>query len=160
MCAEYQQRKAVLGLGNLLLGDEGFGIHAVRHLEKQCAEIFAVEWIDGGVLGLDLLPLVEDCSHLLVLDSIDSGKPGGTVVELRRDEIPLHRGINLSEHQVGFQEVLAVARFREHYPTFLHLVGVQPSVLAPSLELSPCVMAALPEASERARGVLQAWFHW
>jgi hydrogenase maturation protease len=156
---EYQpHRKVVLGLGNLLLGDEGFGIHAMQYMEEQCADRYPVEWVDGGVLGLNLLPLVEDCSHLLVLDIVDAGKPSGTVLELARSNIPVYHGIKLSEHQVGFQEVLAVARFREHYPTFLHLVGVQPADFSLGVELSTQVKAALPEAAWRARDILQCWF--
>jgi hydrogenase maturation protease len=156
---EYQShRKVVLGLGNLLLGDEGFGIHAVCLLQDQLDGKFPVEWVDGGVLGLNLLPLVEECSHLLVLDIVDGGEPGGTVIELARAEIPTYQGIKLSEHQVGFQEVLAMAKFRKHYPTFLHLVGVQPGNLSPGIELSPCVKSAIAEVAWRARNVLQTWF--
>ncbi len=154
----YPTRKVVLGLGNMLLGDEGFGIHAVCFLQDQLDGQFPVEWIDGGVLGLNLLPLVEECSHLLVLDIVDGGAPGGTVIELARSEIPNFQGVRLSEHQVDFQEVLATAKIREHYPTFLHLVGVQPNSLSPGIELSPCVKAAMAEAAWRARSVLQTWF--
>lgn len=163
MLDNYPNRRVVLGLGNLLLGDEGFGIHAVWHLLELLDHEYPVEFVDGGVLGLDLLPLVEDCSHLLVLDIVDSGMPAGTVLELARAEIPTYHGIKLSEHQVGFQEVLAVAKFREHYPTYFHLVGVQPDKLSPGVELSPKVKAALPEAARRAKSVLQTWFqmeHW
>ena len=151
-------RKVVLGLGNLLFGDEGFGIHALRVLQARHGAQFQVEWADGGVLGLNLLPLIEECSHLLVLDAVDAGRPAGALVEMARDEIPLYAGAKMSEHQVGFQEVLAIAKFRGYYPAYLHLVGVQPADLSTGINLSPAVTAALPAAVRRAAAILQDWF--
>ena len=155
---DHPNRKVVLGLGNLLLGDEGFGIHAVQYLQARAEAQFPVEWVDGGVLGLNLLPLVEECSHLLVLDAVDAGKPGGALVELIQDEIPLYNGIKLSEHQVGFQEVLGMAKFRGCYPSHLHLIAVQSVDLSTRIGLSPPVMAALPEVYQRVKILLQSWF--
>jgi hydrogenase maturation protease len=151
-------RKVVLGLGNLLFSDEGFGIHAVRMLHTQHGSQFPVEWIDGGVLGLNLLPLVEECSHLLVLDAVDAGQPDGALVEMRHDEIPLYIGVKMSEHQIGFQEVLAMAKFRERYPAHLYLVGAQPADLSVGVGLSPAVTATLPAATQRAVAILRNWF--
>ncbi len=155
---DYPNRKVVLGLGNLLLGDEGFGIHAVQYLQARAGAQFPVEWVDGGVLGLNLLPLVEACSHLLVLDAVDAGKPGGTLLELAQDEIPLYNGIKLSEHQVGFQEVLGMAKFRGCYPSHLHLIGVQSVDMFTGIKLSPLVWAAFPEVYQRVGIILQSWF--
>jgi hydrogenase maturation protease len=155
---DFPYRKIVLGLGNLLLGDEGFGIHALQFLQAKGCSHYPVEWVDGGVLGLNLLPLVEECSHLLVLDAVDAGKPGGALVEMAQDEIPLYHGMKMSEHQIGFQEVLAVAKFRGRYPTHLHLVGVQSVNLSIGTELSPPVIAALPEVYLRSAIILHSWF--
>jgi hydrogenase maturation protease len=155
---DHPHRKVVLGLGNLLLGDEGFGIHAVQYLQAKGVSQYPVEWVDGGVLGLNLLPLVEECSHLLVLDVVDAGQTGGALVEMAQDEIPLYNGMKMSEHQIGFQEVLAVAKFRGHYPTHLHLVGVQSVDLSIGTNLSPPVIAALPVVFQRAAIILQSWF--
>lgn len=151
-------RKVVLGLGNLLFSDEGFGIQAVQTLQAEHGSEFPVEWIDGGVLGLNLLPLVEECSHLLVLDAVNAEKPAGTLVELADEEIPLYNGVKMSEHQVGFQEVLAMAKFRERYPTHLYMVGVQPADLSVGVGLSSVVTAALSAALERATDILREWF--
>ena len=153
------KRKVVLGLGNLLFGDEGFGIHAVQIMHARHNSRYPVEWVDGGVLGLNLLPLVEDCSHLLVFDAVDAGLPGGTLVEMARDEIPLCVGVKMSEHQLGFQEVLAIANFRGHYPTHLHLIGVQPVDLSTHVGLSPSVGASLPAVERCAIEILQEWFN-
>ena len=99
--------------------------------------------VDGGVLGMSLLPLVEECSHLLVLDAVDAEQPAGTLLELAGEDIPLYNGVKMSEHQVGFQEVLAMAKFRERFPAHLYMVGVQPADLSVRVGLSPEVTASL-----------------
>ena len=153
----FTNKSVVLGLGNLLYGDEGFGIHAMQMLHDHLGSTDGLEFVDGGVLGLNLLPLVESCCHLLLLDAIDAGKPPGTVIELEKDKIPLLSGVKLSEHQLGFQEVLALASLRENLQDHLHLVGVQPSSLSTGVGLSPEVTAGLSEVIQKAGEVLQIW---
>ena len=75
------KRKVVLGLGNILNRDEGLGIQALKLLDAQLGEHPEVELLDGGVLGLNLLMIVEECSHLLILDAVDAKKPAGMVIE-------------------------------------------------------------------------------
>lgn len=150
-------RKVVLGLGNLLNRDEGLGVQALKRLDAQLGEQPEVELLDGGVLGLNLLMVVEECSHLLILDAVNVGKPPGSVVELRKEEIPLYAGVKLSQHQVTFQEVLGLANMRGYLPEYLHLVGIQPEDLSIGLELSPVVERAIPELIRRAERVLADW---
>jgi hydrogenase maturation protease len=153
----FQQRKVVLGLGNLLNRDEGLGVEALKRLDTHLGEQPQVELLDGGVLGLNLLMIVEECSHLLILDAVNVGKPAGTVVELRKEEIPLYAGVKLSQHQVTFQEVLGLANIRGYLPAHLHLIGIQPEDLSIGLELSRVVESALPEVVNRAKNVLAQW---
>ncbi|HMN61310.1 MAG TPA: HyaD/HybD family hydrogenase maturation endopeptidase [Anaerolinea sp.] len=150
-------RKVVLGLGNLLNRDEGLGVQALKRLDARLGEQPEVELLDGGVLGLNLLMVVEECSHLLILDAVNVGKPAGSVVELRKEEIPLYAGVKLSQHQVTFQEVLGLANMRGYLPEHLHLVGIQPEDLSIGLELSPVVERAIPEVIRRAERVLADW---
>jgi hydrogenase maturation protease len=151
-------RKIVLGLGNTLNRDEGLGVHAVRALETRLGKSARqVEFLDGGVLGLNLLPWVEECSHLLVLDAINACQQPGTLIELKREEIPLYSGIKLSDHQVTFQEVLGLAAFRGCLPSELYMIGIQPADLAVGTELSPTVLATLPQMIEQAIKILQEW---
>jgi hydrogenase maturation protease len=152
-----KNRKVVLGLGNILCHDEGLGVYAVQSLHNQLGSQAKVEWLDGGVMGLDLLPVVEECSHLLVLDAIDAGQPAGTLIELDKDEIPLYHRIKMSEHQLGFQEVLGLAKFRGTLPLELRLVGMQPGDLSLGVGLSASVGACLPQVVERSKGVLDEW---
>jgi len=151
------KRKVVLGLGNLINKDEGVGIHAVYRMRSFLGPIPGVEWVDGGVSGLDLLALVEDCSHLLVLDAIDAGLPAGTMIELDKEQIPRFMGIKLSQHQVSFQEVLALANWRDKLPSYLNLIGIQPADITLGLDLSPVVQTGLLKMSQYAKNVLSRW---
>lgn len=168
-------RKIVLGLGNTLNHDEGLGVHALKALEAKLGpnpllppslpgkgggedrSTDSLELLDGGVLGLNLLPWVEESSHLLVLDAINAHKAPGTLIELKRDEIPLYNGIKLSDHQITFQEVLGLASFRGRLPEHLYLIGAQPDDLSVGVGLSPNIEAVLPQILDRAEAILREW---
>jgi hydrogenase maturation protease len=153
-----QREVLVLGLGNLLNSDEGLGVHAIRALQTGYAADFPqVDFIDGGTLGLNLLPLVEESAALLLLDCVDAGQAPGTVIELIGDQIPRYSGVKLSQHQTTFQEVLGLAEIREALPPRLLLIGVQPASLALGTELSPQVQACLPQILSRVEQVLRSW---
>jgi len=151
------KRKVVLGLGNLLNRDEGLGVQALKLLDARLGQQEEFELLDGGVLGLNLLMIVEDCSHLLILDAVDAGKSAGMVVELQKEQIPLYSGVKLSQHQVTFQEVLGLAKLRGFLPEHLHLIGIQPEIISVGLELSRVVEQALPEVVSRSITVLNSW---
>jgi hydrogenase maturation protease len=151
------RRRIVLGLGNILNRDEGLGVHGLEVLKRRLPPDAHFEALDGGVLGLALLPLVENASHLLLLDAVDAGKAPGTVIELEGADIPLFFRAKLSWHQLGFQEVLELARARGHFPERLHLVGAQPADISTGDTLSEVVAAALPEVVERSLRVLERW---
>lgn len=150
-------RHVVLGLGNILNMDEGVGVHALKMLAARLPDESDVELVDGGTLGLNLLPLVEESSHLLLLDAVSAGREPGAVVELRRDEIPLYSGVKLSQHQATFQEVLGLANVRGKLPAALHLIGVQPADLSIGVGLSPLVEASVSEVLTRAATRLSEW---
>jgi hydrogenase maturation protease len=150
-------RKIVLGLGNTLNRDEGLGVHALKALEARLGKATGVEFVDGGVLGLNLLPWVEASSHLLVLDAINARKQPGTLIELARDDIPLYTGIKMSDHQITFQEVLGLASFRGKLPLHLHMIGAQPADLSVGVDLSPQIGAVLPMILDRAEAILHEW---
>jgi hydrogenase maturation protease len=151
------KRKVVLGLGNILNKDEGLGVQALKLLDAQLGEQSEFELLDGGVLGLNLLMIVEECSHLLILDTVNVGKPAGTVVELTKEQIPLYSGIQLSQHQITFQEVLGLAKIRGYLPEYLHLIGIQPEDISTGLDLSQIVKSSLPDVVSRALIVLDSW---
>ena len=152
-----EDRRVVLGLGNVLNRDEGLGVHCLEPLRERLKDRTAIEVLDGGVLGMDLLPLVESCGHLVVLDAVDAGRPPGTVVELDGGDIPLFSRLKLSWHQVGFQEVLQFAGVRGRLPARLHLIGAQPADISTGYGLSPTILALVPEIADRAVAILERW---
>lgn len=152
-------RKIVMGLGNTLNKDEGLGVHALALLqEKLAARTPDVEFLDGGALGLNLLPWIEEATHLLVLDSVVARfSLPGQVLELAKDEIPLYRNIKMSDHQITFQETLGLAKFRGFFPEHLHLVGAHPADMGIGYGISPQIEKIMPQILVRAESILQGW---
>jgi hydrogenase maturation protease len=151
------ERIVALGLGNVLNRDEGWGVRCLELLEPRFDRAAGVDFLDGGVLGMDLMPLVERSDALLLLDAVDARKPPGTIIELDGPDIPLYAQVKLSIHQVTFQEVLFLAKVRNRLPRRLHLIGVQPADMGVGLDMSPAAGAALAEGVERAARVLVEW---
>lgn len=152
------QHILVLGIGNVLWADEGFGVRAVEALNARYRFGPGVRLLDGGTQGLHLLDPVKDAERVLVLDAIDFGLPPGTLRVLRDGDVRAWGSTKASMHQVGFQEVLALAELAGRYPAALALVGVQPAVLSDfGGSLSPEVRARLDEAVGLAGAILAEW---
>jgi hydrogenase maturation protease len=148
----------VLGIGNLLWADEGFGVRAVQalHAGWQLPEHVLV--MDGGTQGLLLLEPVCAASHVLVLDAIDYQLPPATLRVLRDEEVPVWSSTAMSLHQASFQELLSLAHLRGRFPARITLIGVQPEVLDDlGGSLSPGVRARIPEAVALALAELATW---
>jgi hydrogenase maturation protease len=130
----------VLGLGNILLSDEGVGVRVVERLLEQYDFPEGVRVMDGGTLGLDLLPYVEDASRLLVVDAVQARVPSGTLVRMMGDEIPVFLDASkVSPHQEGLQDLLAVAALKGYLPREVIFWGVQIESLGVGLDLSDVV---------------------
>ncbi len=162
MNMEYPHRKIVLGIGNILNRDEGLGVHAVKALGdwigiSNPGISSSIELLDGGTLGLSLLPLVEECSHLLILDAVNTGKKPGESIERSGEQIPLYTNVKMSQHQITFQEVLGLAKVRQKLPAYLYLIGIQPADLAIGVGLSPVVAERIPQVINRIVTILQTW---
>jgi hydrogenase maturation protease len=120
-------RVLILGIGNLLWGDEGFGVRAVQHLERHYGFPERVRLLDGGTQGIYLVQEIREADVLVVFDAVDYGLPGGTLKTVEDDQVPKFLGCKkISLHQTGFQEVLAMAELLGDYPRHLLLIGVQP----------------------------------
>jgi hydrogenase maturation protease len=149
----------VLGIGNLLWADEGFGVRAVASLHEGYRFPDAVALMDGGTQGVYLLPYVEAARRLLVLDAIDCGLEPGSLRVLRDGEIAATLGIGkMSLHQAGLVEVLALAALSGRAPEETVVVGVQPLQLADfGGSLTAPVRKRLAEAISLAVSILAAW---
>ena len=155
----YASDTLVLGIGNLLWADEGFGIRALEYLHERWHFAPGTRLLDGGTQGLYLLPYVENCRRLLILDAVDYGLRPGTVKIVQDGEVPAFMGAKkMSLHQTGFQEVLAVATLRGWKPERLALIGVQPEHLEDyGGSLTDTVKAKLPVAIDVAVDFLRTW---
>jgi hydrogenase maturation protease len=149
----------VIGIGNLLWADEGFGVRCVEALQQRYEIPSGVHLIDGGTQGLLLIEHVQRAVRLLIFDAVDYGMAPGTVVVVRGDDVPAYQGARkMSLHQTGFQEVLALARLSGRFPRALALIGCQPETLDDfGGSLRPSVKQALEQALEHALRVLADW---
>ena len=117
----------VLGIGNLLWADEGFGVRCVEHMAEHYDLPERVQLLDGGTQGLYLLPYVQQACRLIVFDAIDYGLPPGTMRLIENAEVPRFMGAKkMSLHQTGFQEVIAAAELTGQCPAEMLLIGIQP----------------------------------
>ncbi len=140
----------VLGAGNLLLGDEGFGVHFIRYLQEHYTLPETVELLDGGTLGLMLTPKIEEAERLYLIDVLDApGQPGECFRYTKEAFLTNRLALKLSPHQAGLQEMLLVAELRGRCPKEVILLGVIPGCIAPGTELSPSLQKRIPELAER-----------
>jgi len=136
----------VLGLGNILLRDEGAGVRLVERLEERCELAPEVEVLDGGTSGMDLIHTIADRDALIVCDAVRSESPPGTVIRIAGDELPAFFRTRLSPHQLGLSDVLAALSLLERVPPRVVLIGIVPQDLDLGVELSPTVQRALEKA--------------
>lgn len=149
----------VLGIGNLLCGDEAFGVRAVEELHRRYRMPPGVVAMDGGTQGLYLIDCVRRARRLLVFDAVDYDDEPGTLRLVRDSDVPRFMGVKkMSLHQTAFQEVLSAAQLLGHCPRHLLLIGVQPHALDDwGGGLSPVVRDCVEPAVERAVHALGEW---
>lgn len=140
----------VLGIGNVLLRDEGVGVHLLRELERRAGRGDVVlprdtRLVDGGTMGLDLLPRLAGARAVVVLDAVDLRLAPGAVTVLRGDALRSRAGTRAVQ-RAGVGDLLAAARLADVLPAAVSLVGVQPGEIAIGLALTEVVQAALPAA--------------
>ena len=144
----------VLGVGNILLRDEGVGVHVVQAIEARVAAgdlalPEGVEVCDGGTLGLDLLDLIEGRRKAIVVDALDADAVPGTVLRFTAEDLARREAVDLSLHQLGLFEMLAMARQLGRVPEEVIIFGIVPKDMSPGLELSAEVAAVVPEVIRR-----------
>jgi len=149
----------VLGIGNVLWADEGFGVRCVERLHEHYQLPERVWVMDGGTQGIFLLPWVRSATRLLILDAIDFGLPAATLKVIRGADVPSYMGAKkVSMHQAGFQEVLASAQLSGDFPEQLALIGVQPEILNDyGGSLTAGVKAQIEPAIAAAFEILSGW---
>ncbi len=149
-------RVTIMGIGNVLWADEGFGVRSIEALHQLYEFPEQVRLIDGGTQGIYLVQHVQTADILVVFDAIDYGLVPGTLKTIEGDAVPNFMGAKkMSLHQTGFQEVLATAELLGDYPEHILLVGVQPEELEDyGGSLRPCVREQIQPAIALALGWL------
>ena len=141
-------RTVVIGVGNLLLRDEGVGIHAVQELQKRVLPP-DVEVIDAGVAGVGLLDFFSGAQKLVLIDAAEMGLEPGAVVRFTPEDVRFQSGdLKFSTHDVALPEVLALARALNRCPSEVVIIGIQPKEISWGTELTPELQAAVPRIVE------------
>ncbi|HEY7368450.1 MAG TPA: HyaD/HybD family hydrogenase maturation endopeptidase [Thermoanaerobaculia bacterium] len=139
----------ILGLGNVLCADDGVGVTAVTRLLESWEPPEGVRVMDGGTLGLALLPYLQDARRVLIVDAVRADAPPGSPVRLEGDEVAPAVAARLSPHQVGVADLLDGARWLGTYPEVVVLLGVVPATIELGLARTPAVEAAIPDLVSR-----------
>lgn len=148
----------ILGMGNILCGDDGFGCHVAASLQEKYSWPENVAVIDGGTQGQLLPSILHSSDKLLLIDAADFGNPPGHIFECANDEIPKWLGVcKLSAHQGSLAECLALAQLKSWLPQELHLIGLQPCQTEFGSPLSSAAIEALPKAEELVLRKLALW---
>jgi len=150
----------VLGIGNILLRDDGVGVHVVRELERRvaCGDALlppGAQLVDGGTLGLDLLPLIAGARAVLLVDAALMGGAPGSVVVRRGGALRADRDGPRAVLPTGIDDLLAAAQLADLLPRAVSLVGVEPGEISAGLDLTAAVRAALPALI--ARAISELW---
>ena len=148
----------VLGVGNVLMGDEGFGVRAVEYLRKNHRFPPSVEVMDGGTSGVYLAPVIEDSRRLLIIDALEMDGAAGEIHQLSLDDL---RGAGLqgriSPHQVGLLEIIDLCRLRDKAPEVIKVIGIIPQEMSLGLELSPAAAGQLQPVAKLVAGQIEEW---
>ncbi len=147
----------VIGLGNVILSDDGLGVHALRRLRQRHAVHEEVELVEGGTAGLLLLPHLADARRAIVIDAIDAGAPPGTLVRLPGTDWMNPFRVRVTPHDVAFEDLAAAARLSGAWPEQLVVHGAQPAVVAVGTELSAPLAACLDVLVDAVAAELAAW---
>jgi len=150
-------KATLIGLGNLLMRDEGVGIHAVKYIQAHFEIPAELEIVDGGTAGLDLLPYIEERDHVLFVDSVNFGKEPGHIGRLKNEEIPALFHVKDSLHHMGLMDVLAAAQLLDRLPKEMCLIGIQPQTIETGLELTGTIQERLVPLVRQIMAQISAW---
>lgn len=144
-----QKKIGIAGIGNLLLRDEGFGVHVVHYLQKNYEFPEIVEIQDIGTAGIYMAPFLEECDPVLVIDVVDiKGEPGSFRFFTLDDVQAGNFQLRMSPHQLGLLEILEVSKLRDAAPDQIEFYTVIPHELTESIELSPVLAGRKIEVAE------------
>lgn len=139
----------VIGMGNVLMQDEGIGVRAVEELEQRYRVPARVRLLDGGTTGMELFEPMRRCHSLIVADAVNAALPPGSLLRIANDEIRAFFQTKLSNHQLGLSDLLALLAFKGESPRHIAIIGMVPHSLENRLGLTPEATAGLDGMVER-----------
>lgn len=154
---DYENSIVVLGVGNILLTDEGLGVHVVEDLKANYTFTPQISLIDGGTMGMELLTYMRGMKKILLIDAVNGGEAPGTIYEFPHRELEQYFTDHISVHEVGMQDILRIRAIQENPLEDAIVIGVEPESLDVGFEPSAPVQKALPEVKERVLRVLREW---
>jgi hydrogenase maturation protease len=146
----------LIGIGNILLSDEGVGVYIINAIKKRYTFSPKVEIIDGGTIGLDLLPLIEGRDKVLIVDAVDFGKEPGYIGVLEKEAIPSALNSKLSVHHINLSDVLFALKLMDISPEIC-LIGIQPKSIKVGLDLTEEISARTDELIDEILKRLALW---
>ena len=147
----------VLGIGNIVLRDEGFGVRVAEYLTAHYTFPEQVQFLDGGTLGMELLRCVADTKRLLLLDAVRGEKAPGETYRLAGAEVAVHFQDKLSAHEIGIQDILTLLTLTGKSVPEVVVLGAEPVDMSAGMELSPALSALVPEMARRAVEEMTLW---
>lgn len=126
----------VIGMGNVLMQDEGIGVRVIEELENRYQIPQGVTVIDGGTTGMELLEPIRHCDKLIVADAVNTGGPIGSLVRISNDDVPAFFQTKLSNHQLGLSDLLALLTLKGEKPGHIAIIGMVPHSLEQKLGLT------------------------
>lgn len=148
----------VLGIGNTVMTDDGAGVKVVQKLATEYRLPPHVDVMDGGTLGLDILPRLEGIQRLIIVDAVETGEAPGTCIRLTGDDIPTALETKVSPHQMGLKDLLSVSLLTQGFlPAEMVLIGVQPACIEMGTDLTPEVECRIDYMLSLVIEELQKW---
>ena len=148
----------ILGIGNPLLSDEGVGVHAIKYLENNFGQNENIQLVDGGTLSFILADIIQQSSHLIIIDAAQLSANPGTLQCFAGEQMDQFLGqCKRNVHDIGLLDLMDICRLNESLPVYRAMVAVQPESIDWGEELSRAVAAQLPEISKHISRLLEQW---
>jgi len=152
------QKVVVIGLGNILMEDEGIGVHVANHLEEKYHFSPEIEIVDGGTSGLDLLPFFDQENSVLIIDAVNFHMAPGTVGVLKDDDILAQLDPKISLHHLGLSDLISVSDLLDKKPHRMTLLGIQPESMDNlDLEMTATIKGVFDKIVHNALDLLKEW---
>jgi len=147
LMSKAKNKYLVLGVGNILLKDEGLGVRAVEYMRERYSFPEGVSLVDGGTAGLGLLSLLKDFDHIIIIDAVTPRTFAGAIHRIPGEQLTKTRGLMTAAHGIGVSEALAAGALEGYAPQVV-VIGMEPAEVSLGMELTEAVSRRLGELAE------------